>query len=296
MKGFAAALALALAPLASAHAQTASATIDPPRDAASPASNRALVVPSQGLGMNALFLLAAGDRPKPTVLLLHGLPGNERNFDLAQAIRRIGWNVLTFTYRGAWGSQGSFSLHHALADTEAAVAFLRLPETAARYRVDPQRIVVIGHSMGGFAAAWHAARDPGLLGVGLLDAWDMGADADRLRAGGAAVRAAMVAALDDLGHAIDPITADDIVDNLLRRGGAWHLAPLAPALARKPLLTLYARHGRGAENAAFAARVRGQPGAHVTAAEIDSDHSFADSRIQLAEAVTRWLQTLVPPR
>ena len=26
------------------------------------------------------------------------------------AVRRAGWNVLTFTYRGAWGSEGAFSI------------------------------------------------------------------------------------------------------------------------------------------------------------------------------------------
>jgi pimeloyl-ACP methyl ester carboxylesterase len=81
---------------------------DPQRDASHPATNTQLLISSHGSEMNALFLLASGDGPKPTLLLLHGLPGNERNFDLAQAIRRAGWNVLTFTYRGAWGSEGRF--------------------------------------------------------------------------------------------------------------------------------------------------------------------------------------------
>ena len=57
-----------------------------------------------------------------TVVLLHGLPGNEQNLDLAQAIRRAGWNVLTLHYRGAWGSPGQFSLQHVLEDADAAVA------------------------------------------------------------------------------------------------------------------------------------------------------------------------------
>jgi len=34
------------------------------------------------------------------VILFHGLPGNEQNLDLAQAIRRANWNVLTLHYRG----------------------------------------------------------------------------------------------------------------------------------------------------------------------------------------------------
>lgn len=45
--------------------------------------------------------MAAGAGPHPTVLLLHGLPGNEQNVDLAQSIRRAGWNVLTLHYRGS---------------------------------------------------------------------------------------------------------------------------------------------------------------------------------------------------
>ena len=91
--------------------------VDPPRHPTHPARNRQLVIPSgpvrpelgRSAEMNALFFLAAGEGPKPTMLLLHGLPGNARNFDLAQAVRRAGWNVLTFPYRGAWASEGTFS-------------------------------------------------------------------------------------------------------------------------------------------------------------------------------------------
>ena len=58
---------------------------DPARDAAHPARNRQALILSHGDGMNALFMLAAGAGPKPTLLLLHGLPGNEQNLDLALA-------------------------------------------------------------------------------------------------------------------------------------------------------------------------------------------------------------------
>ncbi|MFN3725654.1 MAG: alpha/beta hydrolase family protein [Allosphingosinicella sp.] len=140
---------------------------DPPRHPTHPARNRQLVIPSgpvrPELGrpaeMNALMFQAAGPGPHPTLLLLHGLPGNERNLDLAQAARRAGWNVLTFTYRGAWGSEGTFSFQHAVADTEAALRWLRSEEAAQDYGVDSARIVVVGHSMGGFMAAYVATHD-----------------------------------------------------------------------------------------------------------------------------------------
>ena len=97
--------ALLLIP-AAADAATSCSAIDPPRNAAYPTHNQQLLIPSHGVGLNALLFQAAGAGPHPTVILMHGLPGNERNLDLAQAIRRAGWDVLTFTYRGAWGSPG----------------------------------------------------------------------------------------------------------------------------------------------------------------------------------------------
>src|SRR5436853_3073228 len=80
--------------LSSVAAQAAAAPVpravvtDNARDAKHPAANRQLLIPSGGFGMNALLFLAAGSGPKPTLLLLHGLPGNEQHLDLAQAIRR----------------------------------------------------------------------------------------------------------------------------------------------------------------------------------------------------------------
>ena len=282
---------------------------DPPRNSAFPARNRQLVIPSgpvrPDLGrpaeMNALFLLAAGEGPKPTLLLLHGLPGNERNLDLAQAVRRSGWNVLTFTYRGAWGSEGMFSIQHALADAEAALAFLATPEAARTYGVDASRLVVAGHSMGGYVAAAAAARSPAVAGAILLDAWDIAATAREMRSAGAAGRAAFIAGLDDLGHAIDPITAADLADSLARRGEEWDLLALAPTLADKPLLTVYAAHGLAAANRALAGEIgracpTRPPGCRLAEVELDTDHAFADKRLALAAEVVRWLETLAPRR
>ncbi len=98
-------LFLTAQPAVAQAAQRAAVTLtpviaDPPKSPDFPARNQQLLISSNGFGMNALFFLAAGEGPKPTMLLLHGLPGNERNLDLAQAVRRAGWNVLTFTIEG----------------------------------------------------------------------------------------------------------------------------------------------------------------------------------------------------
>lgn len=72
-------------------------------DPGAPARNVTVHIPAGDVKVNGVFFIAAGKGPHPTVILFHGLPGNEKNLDLAQAVRRAGWNVLTFNYRGSWG-------------------------------------------------------------------------------------------------------------------------------------------------------------------------------------------------
>ncbi|MBM7114438.1 alpha/beta hydrolase family protein [Archangium primigenium] len=269
------------------------AVVDPPRDTAHPARNQQLLIESHGSRMNALFFLASGAGPHPTMLLLHGLPGNERNLDLAQAVRRAGWNVLTFTYRGAWGSEGDFSIAHGLEDTAAAMAFLRSPEAIRAHGIDVNRLVIAGHSMGGYAAAHEAAAEhdsqPPLAGLVLLDAWNIARSAARASTAGPNGRAHMVANLNDFGRALHGATPESTADELLSQGPGWSLPALAPRLTRVPILSIYATHGSATENKRVAEALR-EAGARVDTAELDSDHAFADHRIELARELVRWLE------
>src|SRR6195952_2862505 len=143
-------------------AQQTAIAADPAPDKAHPATMDAFQLPSHGALLNALVYTAACAGPHPVVLLLHGFPGNERNLDLAQAIRRAGYDVLFFDYRGSWGTPGDFSFSHAREATSAALAWLRDPAVAAKFRADPKYLILLGHSMGGMIAANIAAADPAI--------------------------------------------------------------------------------------------------------------------------------------
>src|SRR4029453_12265496 len=91
-------------------------TTDPPRDPAHPARKEVIHVPSGGAIINGVVYTASGAGPHPTFVFFHGLPGTERNLDLAQAVRRAGWNAVFVNYRGSWGSGGSFRFAHTLED------------------------------------------------------------------------------------------------------------------------------------------------------------------------------------
>jgi pimeloyl-ACP methyl ester carboxylesterase len=287
-------VALGLCLLLSACAAPRTVPFDPARDdatrhAAHPARNQQVLVPSGGVGMNAVLMLAAGEGAKPTVLLLHGLPGNEQNLDLAQAIRRAGWNVLTMHYRGSWGSPGTFSIANAAQDASAAMAFLREPGTVEKFGIDPRRLVLAGHSMGGFAAALHAAHDDEVAGLVLLDAWNVGAEGDSLRAD-PSTQAAFEASFDDLGNSLSGADAKSLAHEVAAGGDGWNLEALAPALAKLPVLLVWADHGIAEQNAALAAAITRAGSSRLATRHFPTDHAFADHRIALAQAVVAWLR------
>ena len=194
---------------------------DPAPDPDHPPRSAQVLVPSHGLGMNGLFYLAGGAGAHPTLVLLHGFPGNEQNLDLAQAIRRAGWNVLTLHYRGSWGSPGVFSIAHVLQDADAAVTFVRRPDIAEKFAIDTRRIVLGGHSMGGFASAAHVRFDAALLGAVLIDAWNVGADGEGLSKVSGVERAALAAKeFDDLGNSLRVQRQRALPKR------SWHTAPI----------------------------------------------------------------------
>ncbi len=265
---------------------------DPAPDPVHPPRSAQVLVPSHGLGMNGLFYLAGGAGPHPTIVLLHGFPGNEQNLDLAQAIRRAGWNVLTLHYRGAWGSPGVFSIGHVLEDADAAVAFVRRAEIAGKFGIDTRRIVLGGHSMGGFASAAHARLDAGLLGVVLIDAWNVGATGDELsKVTGAKRRTLAAKEFDDLGNSLRGATATSIAEEIVAQRADWNYQSWATGLTRRPLLVIGASRGIGEQNRRLAEAVT-RGGGQVTAVTLPSDHSFQDHRIALAAQVINWLQKL----
>ena len=145
MLGVLGSLCLASAPVV---AQSVPAAIftDPPRDAAHPAAMTVLHIPTHGVLINGLVYSPPGLGPHPTLLICHGLPGNEKNLDLAQAVRRAGWNAVTFNYRGSWGSPGAFRFAQNLEDADAVLYYLREPANAAKLGIDPERIAIAGAS------------------------------------------------------------------------------------------------------------------------------------------------------
>jgi pimeloyl-ACP methyl ester carboxylesterase len=287
------ALLLAATPV---FAQNAIAS-DPAPDKDHPASSASFQIPSHGAQLNALIYIAAGAGPHPVVILLHGFPGNERNLDLAQAIRRAGWDVLYFNYRGAWGTPGVFSFEHCMEDAQSAIAYMRDPANAKKLRADPAKIVLIGHSMGGMVAAHVGAGDSGIWGVALISAADMAGRAkvpantpadDRRK-----VQAKIAASLAEEGLApLAGCTAEGLAAELMAHTDEWKLANQAAKLASKPVLVITSDDGLAPANDALFAGLQAAGDQAVNEVHIATDHSYNSSRIELERTVLEGLAYL----
>jgi pimeloyl-ACP methyl ester carboxylesterase len=267
-----------------ARAQQVPAAIftDPPHDAQHPARMEVLHIPSGGVNINGVAYLAAGPGPHPTFILLHGLPGNEKNLDLAQAVRRAGWNAITFNYRGSWGSPGSFSFLHNIGDAAAVLTFLHDSANVKSLGIDTTRLVIGGHSMGGWVTVHTAANQRGLRGAVLISAADMTSAADRPLD---RVVAMMASDMESLAGTSPQQMAEEV-----RSLGGMRFSDAYGALARLPMLVVTSNDGLAPSNDSLVAAVRSRGNTHVTTVHFATDHSYSDKRIALESAVIRWLQ------
>ncbi len=282
----------------SCHARAApkqAATLESAAPPGARAAMETMQIPSHGALMNALVYVAAGAGLHPAVILLHGFPGNERNLDLAQDMRRAGWDVLYFNYRGSWGTPGDFSFSHGIEDTAAALAWLRQPDVAKKLRLDPTRIVLIGHSMGGFMAIQAAAADPAIKAFATISAADMPWHARQLvrTNGETAGIEAMRTSLADEGMApLSGCTPDGLAHELVDHASGWTFPSKVRALKNRTALIVTSDDGLAAENQAFAADLRRAGDIHVTTTHLPTDHAYSDQRTELSHAVLQWLATL----
>jgi len=261
---------------------------DPPPDAKFPARMEVIHVPSGGVKINGVVYVASGPAPHPAFVFFHGLPGNEKNLDLAQAVRRAGWTVVTVNYRGSWGSPGNFRFAQNLEDAEATLAFIRSPDNAKRLSIDAGRIAIGGHSMGGWVTAETLARDPALLGAVIISSGDFGALGMQAKQDHAAVTAMM----DDNRESLAGVTGASMADEVMAHGREWSFSALAPKLVDRRLLVLYSNDFVKSDSIGLVKAVKAAGGTSIAEQYVPTDHSWSDHRIALESLAINWLQSL----
>lgn len=252
-----------------------------------------ITIESDSSKMFGVLYTAAGRGYHPTMLLLHGFPGTEKNLDLANAFRRAGWNTMVFHYRGSWGSEGSFSFQNVLDDVKAALKFVRSKEASRKYLIDTKKIVLVGHSMGGFATLLTAADDLDISACVAIAPFDFGSMGCSARDN----NETMAFLQDMFRECIEPLrgaTVEGLVNEAMANGEEWSFTNIEKKLlkhklflisATKDVLAIPELHYYPLVNAMLSSNAR-----KFEHKLIDTDHSFQDKRILLTEIIEGWLE------
>jgi len=115
---------------------------------------------------------------KHALLFLHGYPGSQKNYDLAEHLALKGFECFVMHYRGSWQSDGQYSLLSIYKDVDAVLKYI------AGCGFKEADISLIGSSWGGFVSLEVLSRHPSLNKCILLAPFiNISHDEKRLRQG-----------------------------------------------------------------------------------------------------------------
>jgi uncharacterized protein len=248
-------------------------------DKISPAAQKELTISSNGSLLQGFMYKANGGHKHPTLLLLHGYPGNERNLDLAQAMRSQGWNVIYFNYRGAWGSQGVFSLKNCVQDVVNVVSFCKKYHDSLQ--IDTANIALFGHSMGAWVCLKALQQLPSVKKGFAVSTWDIGGFFKNIPSEQALIKRAKEAG----DYFVLNTPLKNIFGPVLKNPAYYNIANDALALSEKQIIMLD-EHGF---NQPIANAIKNQNKAHFEYLVWQTDHPFTNKRASLINKVLGFL-------
>lgn len=270
-------------------------TQDAPNDPKFPASMQPVSFISHGSKLLGTFFFASGEGLHPTILLLHGFPGNEVNYDIAHAVRRMGFNVMVFHYRGCWGSEGNYLWTNLVEDVDEAIRFLKSETAKEKYRVDNSKIALIGHSMGGFAAAFCSIKHDEIKNIASLAGFNAGLFGEFIEGNNELIQFSA----DTMQPAMEFVkcnSAVTLLNEMISNKKEWNLLNYLDKLRNKNWLIIAAKHDTIApldihhKPLVGALKIAGAENFHEHI--LETGHSFSDSRIKLTRIICEWLSQI----
>jgi pimeloyl-ACP methyl ester carboxylesterase len=245
-----------------------------------------------GIKYLGTMFISAGEGPHPLIILLHGFPGNEVNYDLAQVFRRQGFNVFVFHYRGCWGSGGDYLWSNLVEDVSAALKFVKSRSSIEQFRIDKEKIVLIGHSMGGFAALFNSIRNDDIKHVASIAGFNAGKFGELIESS----RMIFEYSAQHMQPAMDFVKCDSaatLLNELIANKKEWNLLNYLEKLSAKNLLLIGAQYDSTApldiHHKSLISALKKNGAENLNEIILETGHSFSDKRIALARIISGWL-------
>ncbi len=266
-------------------------TDDPKIDLAYPADQKSLIIDSEGFLLNGLIEIAQGKGPHPTILFLHGFPGTEKNLDIAHVLRRAGFNVVIFSYRGSWGSKGSYSFKNNIIDCHNVLNFLR--NHHKDFRIKRDDIIVIGNSLGGFNALYTVFKEPTIRRVASISGFFL-PKVKYLLENDEEHKKILLDLFNTSLNPLDGTTYENLIQELLAID-SWDFSGYYETLASKDLLLVSTLKDEVVppelyEFPFIKELEKFNPNDLTQKTFYDASHSYSDHRIKLTKVLLDWLQ------
>ncbi|MFQ6074743.1 MAG: alpha/beta hydrolase [Candidatus Bathyarchaeia archaeon] len=237
-------------------------------------------IQSEGQLLIGTIYIGLGEGKRPTVLLLHGLPGFEKNVDIAYALREMGWNVLIPHYRGCWGSEGNYRFTGIPTDVKNAITLME-----TKPYVDQEKIFLVGHSLGAWATIITTAQDPRVKGAVAIAGGATSTEvSDRIRV-----------YLDNIikQRFLKGITLQEAIEDWAKLGRELAAQDWVDRISPRPLLMIGGQQDvTVTPDRVRAVFERAKEPKRLVLME-GADHVFTRKRRELMKTVTNWLKTQI---
>ncbi len=241
-----------------------------------PAFNQEMIINIKGDSIAGYAFIANGEKSKETVIMLHGLPGNDNQFDIAQSIRRTGRNVIHFNYRGSWGSQGDFLYSNSLEDVNEMIKYLSNAENSKKLRIDTNAFVVLGRSYGGGIALIQGSKNEKVKKIIAISSMNAGARFNPIKD---------MSELSGWKNYLDRqvmlnVNPNSFLQEMLDNKEKYNVVTYKNQFKNKKVLLIEATES----NQNWISLL-----GNINHKMIDSDHNFISNRIELTTVLIEWL-------
>jgi pimeloyl-ACP methyl ester carboxylesterase len=180
-------------------------------------------------------------------------------------------------------------------DTEAAIEFMHDRGIAEQLHSDPHRIVLIGHSLGGFLAAYGAAHEPYIYAVAMMSAVNLGGMADAQGNPATAVSRLSTHFARSPMEPLKGCTARSLAAEIIHHRADWNFDNYAEELSKRPVLLITADDGLYGHEHRLGIALKKHDIASLTEKHFATDHCYSSTRIELEATVLNWLSSLDSP-
>jgi dipeptidyl aminopeptidase/acylaminoacyl peptidase len=260
-----------------------------------------ITIDRDGVNLKGKFYMSDGKGTFPTVILLHGFPGNEIDvLGIGSRLSKAGINAVTFNYSGTYQSEGELNFENTQKDIESVFEYIHKSENIRKHNIDTTRIYIGGFSYGGGMALTYAANHPEIKMVFSIAGNDHGEFMKEYHRN-PEMQKRIDNMFTDLAAPTGPVrfakggTPKEIAEmKIIELNPTFHLRKSAPLLVQKNILLI----GGWDDNKVSFDHIilplyralKNEKAKNVRIVAFQDNHSFKNSREELAQTIIEWIK------